>query len=718
MYKFIIKGVVQGVGFRPYIFNACKNAKLKGYVQNTGDGVVVEVDDKEKFIDILKNIPPLARIDEYKIESTSNTYDDFTIKKSSGKGFAEIPPDLFLCEYCQRELRDKKNRRHNYYFITCTNCGPRFSISKKSPYDRDTITMNVFDMCQECKQEYSNPKDRRYHAQTTACHKCGPRLKLIVNGKKLNEKFELELIRKTVELIKKNNIVAIKGVGGFHLACNLKPKTIKKLREITGRKHKPFAILCKDIDMVERISHVSEKEKEVLLSVQRPIVILKKKLSLPEVSELDTIGIMLPYTSLHYLLFDFIDEPIIMTSSNISDHPITINNDEQIVDNLLTHSRIIENPIDDSLLKIIQNRTFLLRRSRGFVPRSIPINNSCNKQILALGAELSNTFCIYKNQKAILSQYMGTTSNSSTFNHYKKNIHKFLQFIDCKPDLILIDLHPDYNTSRYGEELSKSLQVPLIRVQHHKAHAYSVAVEHNIKDFVSIVCDGLGYGEDETIWGGEIFRNNKRVGHLEKQFQLGGDSATNYPGKMLFSILSKFLSYKECKKYLRDYFTEEQLHIMKKQLDEKFNCPLTTSCGRILDASSFLLGFCNERTYDGRPAMLLESNSTIPYELEPVIEGNILMTTPLFQFLVENINKDKKRLAATVQMYLAKGFFTIASQFKKPIVFSGGCAYNRIMSSFMIKNGVFVNEKVPSGDGGISFGQIAFYLANPGNNVP
>ncbi|MEK6946547.1 MAG: carbamoyltransferase HypF [Nanoarchaeota archaeon] len=717
MYKFIIKGVVQGVGFRPYIYNACIRAKLKGYILNAGDSVVVEVDNKELFVEILNKIPPLARIDSYEIGQTSNQYDDFTIKESAGQGFAEIPPDLFLCEDCQRELHDRKNRRYNYYFITCTNCGPRFSISKKSPYDRKTITMDVFDMCQECNHEYFNPKDRRYHAQTIACHKCGPRLKLIVNGKKIEESSEQDLIRKTAELIRNNNVIAIKGVGGFHLACNIRLESIEKLREITGRDTKPFAILCKDVDMAKRVAHISDREKKVLLSIQRPIVILRKKSPLYEVCELDTVGIMLPYTALHYLLFDFIDEPIVMTSSNISDEPITTSDNEQIVSNLLTHDRQIENPIDDSLVKVIEEKVFQLRRSRGFVPKSIQVHSSCKKQILALGAELSNAFSIYKDGKIIPSQYMGTTSNINTFTHYKKTMHKFLHYIDCKPDIILVDMHPEYNTSRYGEELSESLHVPLVRIQHHKAHAYSVAAEKDIKDFVGIVCDGLGYGEDGRIWGGEIFHNNKRVGHLEEQYQLGGDSAAIYPAKMLFSILSKFLSLEDCRKYLRDYFTEEQLHILKKQLDERFNCPLTTSSGRILDAASFLLGFCDERTYEGRPAMLLEANSTIPYAFDPIIENNILLTTPLFQYLVDNLDKDKRRLAATVQMYLAQGLYNIASKFGKPIVFSGGCAYNKIMSSFMIKRGVHTNEKVPSGDGGISFGQIGYYLANPRDNV-
>ncbi|RMF54548.1 carbamoyltransferase HypF [Candidatus Woesearchaeota archaeon] len=715
-YKFFIRGVVQGVGFRPFIYNACKKAGLKGYVQNTGEGVIVEVDDKEKLIRILKDAPKLARVDSFNVELTSNTYNDFSIRESKGEGFAEIPPDLYLCEDCYEELNNPSNRRYKYFFNTCTNCGPRFSITRKIPYDRETTTMNEFKMCRKCREEYTNPENRRYHAQTIACFDCGPRLRLFAHGKEVKKKAELDYIREAAELIKKGEIVAIKGIGGFHLACRISDDAVRNLRSINRRKHKPFAVMCRDTEMAERIAYVSEAEKRILESVQRPILILKKKKLLREVSELDTVGIMLPYTALHYLLFDFINEPIIMTSSNISDEPITRSDEEQFVKNVLTNDRVIENSIDDSLAKVIQNRVFLIRRSRGFVPASITIKfgekTRSKKQVLALGAEMNSAFCIYKNGRAILSQYLGTTSNQSAFENYKRTVEKFLRFTNTKPDLLICDLHPTYNTSLFGEFLSEKLKVPLVRVQHHKAHSYSAAAEHNLTDFVGIACDGLGFGEDNTIWGGEIFYKNKRIGHLEPQLQLGGDSAAVYPAKMLFSILSKFLTKEERDKHMKGKFSAKELEIMQKQLDEKFNCPLTTSCGRILDAASSLLGFCDKRTYEGRPAMMLEANSTKPYDLEPVIKGNVLMTTPIFEFLTSNIDKDKKRLAATVQQYLAEGLYEIASKKGKPIVFSGGCAYNRIMSSFMIRKGVYTNEKVPAGDGGISFGQVSYYLAN------
>jgi hydrogenase maturation protein HypF len=469
--------------------------------------------------------------------------------------------------------------------------------------------------------------------------------------------------------------------------------------------------MCRDIDMVKTIANPNAPQEEALLSPARPVVLVPKKKNMEQVTELDTVGIMLPYTALHYLLFDYLEEPIVMTSSNQSDEPITTTKEEQSAPYILDHSRVIANVADDSVVKIIAGHTFYIRRSRGFVPASIKVPTS-DQNILALGAEMQNTFCVYKKEgEAILSQHMGNTSNIATFEHYKDTIQKFLDFTTTTPDLLVADLHPSYNTAQYAELLSEQLHIPLLRVQHHKAHAYGVALEHGLTDFVAIVADGLGYGEDGTIWGGEIFHNDERVGHLEQHMQVGGDSAAQYPAKMLFSILRNFLSLEEATKYIQSYFTIPELALLDKQRANGFNSPLTSSCGRILDTASFLLGFCDERTYDGRPAMLLEANSFGQLKFAPVIENNILMTTPLFEFLIQNLDQDKKRLAATVQRYLAKGLYAIAKQYDKPITFSGGCAYNSIMSGYMLEQGVKVHKNIPSGDAGISFGQIAYVLS-------
>ncbi len=709
MYRILIKGVVQGVGFRPYIYNACVKAGLNGFVQNIGDGVVVEVDDKEKFLEILEGIPILSKIHALDIKDIKAKHKGFSIRESEGKGFAEVPPDLFLCKDCLKELRDNTDRRHNYFFITCTNCGPRFSMTEHSPYDRGTTTMSDFPMCEKCSKEYSEPADRRYHAQTIACHECGPKLTL-TSGKKKVSGTDDAPVKAAAELLKEGKVVSIKGVGGFHLATTLDADAVNELRKLTGRKHKPYAVMCRDLEMVRTIAEIDPEQEKLLKSYERPIVVLNKLDSgeFQEVSELDTIGIMLPYTALHYLLFDHIDSPIVMTSSNRSDEPISIEAKQQLSKHILDHSRRIENPVDDSVLKRIGGETLFLRRSRGYVPRSIPLEGT--GQFLALGAEMHNTFCVYKNGRAFMSQYMGTTSNATTFKHYKKMVQKMLEFTQVEPEKIIADLHPDYNTSRYAEELAKKLKVPLIRVQHHLAHAYSVAAEHELDEFAAIVCDGLGFGEDKTIWGGEVFSNNERIGHLEQHFQLGGDKATQSPARMLLSILSRFLNERELKEYMEPHFKEKELSILHKQLEEQFNSPLTSSTGRVFDAAAVLLGLCKERTYEGRPAMLLEAHSTEPYHLQPIIEDNVLMTTPLFEYLVKNLDLESGRLAATVQQYVAEGLLTIAKRAKKPIVFSGGCAYSRVMTNYLLEQGVLINKTVPAGDGGISFGQVAYAL--------
>jgi len=720
MYKIKINGIVQGVGFRPFIYRKCTGLKLSGYVKNTGAGVEVLVDDREKFLKILNEIPPLARIDDYTIEEVkiNKKFNDFKILVSSeSEGIAFVPPDGFLCDDCLRELKDKKNLRNDYFFITCTNCGPRYTIIERTPYDRDKTTMSDFEMCDFCKKEYTDPMNRRYHAQTVACKTCGPKLALYHNGKKIKGG-----IKETAELIKKGEIVAIKGIGGFHIACATRDCVVLRLRKIEKiRENKPFAVMVKNFEMLGKIADFNEIEKKLLTSKERPIVILKKlnKNSLASVSNLDTIGVMLPYTGLHYLLFDYLDEPVIMTSSNLPESPITTELREQFIPYILDNDRRIVNPLDDSVIKVIAKKKLFIRRSRGFVPGAIKIADvrGVNKQILALGAEMMNTFCIYREGNAILSGHIGNTRNMRTFEYSKKIINKFLNFTKTKPEVLISDLHPEYNTSKYARELSEKLNIPLIKVQHHKAHVYSAAAEHELDDFAGIACDGLGYGTDGKIWGGEVFHNNERIGSLEEHVMLGGDSSVKNPPKMLIGILMKFLDENEVKKIMikLKYYKNNEINLLHNQYKENFNCLKTTSMGRVLDAASALLGICDKRTYDGEPAMMLESSSGEPYYLKPVIKKEdrwVLKTTPVFEYLIENIDKDKERLAATVQYYIAKGLFEIAEKYKKPIVFSGGCAYNRLMTGYLVGKGVYLNEKVPAGDGGISFGQVAYFLRN------
>ncbi|CEG13677.1 putative carbamoyltransferase HypF (fragment) [groundwater metagenome] len=538
-------------------------------------------------------------------------------------------------------------------------------------------------------------------------------------------------IEETAKLIKKGNIVAIKGIGGFHIACLTSEKTVMTLRKFEkDRESKPFALIVRDIEMAKKFAVINETEENLLKSKARPIIILEKKdkTELNVVSNLDTIGIMLPYTALHFLLYDYIDEPLIMTSSNKPGLPITTDLHQQFANVILNHNRKILNPSDDSVLKVINNIPLFIRRSRGYVPEPVKIfrkdkNKYDNIEMLAFGAEMMNTFCIHKNGFAILSGYIGDTKNYEIYEYFKENLEKFLNFASLRPEILICDLHPFYNTSTYAEELCKNLNLKLIKVRHHLAHVYSVAGENELENFVGIACDGTGYGSDGKIWGGEIFdcgKEDKRIGSLEEQVMLGGDSAAIEPQKMLLGILCKFLSEREINVVMKKFYSTTEKDLLYKQYANKFNCAETTSCGRILDAASALLKFCIKRTYDGEPAMKLEANSgNEGYCLKPKIEYNtkeqryILKTTSLFEFLLENMDKDKGKLAYTVQEYIADGMFEIAKKFKtdkEEIVFIGGCAYNRIMTSFLTKNGVLVNQKVPAGDGGISFGQIYYAL--------
>jgi hydrogenase maturation protein HypF len=721
MYKIFVQGVVQGVGFRPYIYRKAKEHRLIGSVKNIGNGVEIIINDKD-FLDKLVDLPPLAKISHSTVKKIrgKKQFNDFSILTSTiSPGETELPADSYLCPDCVQELKDKKNRRYHYYFITCTNCGPRFTMIEDYPYDRPFTSMHQFKMCPQCKSEYIDPLNRRYHAQTIACKDCGPKLRLLQETQDISGESDIETIEKATNLITSGEIVSIKGVGGFHTTSLCDDENVLKIRKLFHRPHKPYAILAKDVQMVQSFAYISQKEIELLESPQRPIVVLKKKKkhTFQVASELDTIGVMLPYTALHYLLFEYLNEPLVMTSSNSPGDPISTT--EKIGKYFLTHERQIVNRCDDSVLKVIQNTPFFLRRSRGYTPLPVLLPIRCQDTV-AVGAELNNVICTTKKNKCYLSQYIGDTSQYETYNFLKETAISFIRLTRLKPRIIACDLHPSYNSTIFAQELAKKYHAKLKQIQHHKAHIASVAAEYDLTDYIGIAMDGLGYGEDGGLWGGEVFsvRNSTRfirVGHLEEQPQLGGDSAAIYPKKMLFGILSKLLDEKELLKL--HIFNKEESRVYLTMLQKNSNIPRTTGAGRILDAVSALLGFCEERTYDGRPAMILESRATTPLELEPIFSKKngrtILMTTPLFDFLLRNKER-KEKLAATAQMYLANGLYMIAEKAVKrkkiPFVFSGGVAYNRMISRFMLQHHVLVNREVPPGDGGICYGQA--YLAN------
>ena len=792
MYLITVKGIVQGVGFRPYIYRKAVELNEKGYVRNTGDGVEIVVENKD-FLKKLTDLPPLAEIhhahlrklkkEEIEALKKKMNLNKFTIIPSSKKrGAIFIPPDISVCEDCLRELEDRENRRYGYYFITCTNCGPRFSMIKdfRRAYDRPTTTMSSFPMCERCREEYTDPLNRRYHAQTIACPDCGPSLIYIEDGKEMGS--GKEAIELAVESLLNRNVVAVKGNGGYHLSCLVDMEAVRKLRALTGRPKKPYALMMKDLEMAKEYVEIGKEEERLLLNPRAPIVVLEKKEWLKkegevstvfsEVSELSSLGVMLPYTALHHLLLKKVNRPLVMTSANLPGNPMatTLEEIKKLCSNILEHQRVIANRVDDSVLRLC-GKIFLkdeksfplfLRRARGWTPSKLAFEKPIfkeylkreGKDLLALGAMKNNTISFLSQSGIYLSHYIGNSDNLLVFEYLKEVVKRFKEISNAKEKVLLCDLHPDFNTTLYAEELSDKSGMELIQVQHHLAHASSVALEHQLEEFTAIVCDGVGYGLDGKPWGGEVFKGKERLASLEEQPMIGGDRAAVECDRMLFGVLNRFLSQEEIKEMER--FDERYL-IWRRQLEDGVNVPYTTSTGRVLDALSSLLLLCHYNHYQGRGPMLLESqalnylklssNMSVNLaeeilereEMEPVIvfkERYILKTTPLFEFIyrkVMNLTEEKRhlswkerlskaekrekglrsKLAFLSHLYLAKGLFQMANKVgkgKMPILFSGGVAVNTIFSWYLSKKGVLFNKEVPPGDGGVSFGQIAYYL--------
>jgi len=777
-FLFKISGVVQGVGFRPFFYREARKKELKGYIKNTGVGVEVLADNKEVVLAILKNLPPLAKIEKLEIlEKNSEIFvesglefQDFKIlfseNKKSEEG-AQIPADTSICEDCVEELLNPKNRRYQYFFISCTNCGPRYSIAERIPFDRENTSLKDFILCKNCEKEYKDPENRRFHAQTTACSDCGPKLEFYKDG----EIQKVDPLLETIDLLKKNEILSIKGIGGFFLTCMATEKNIQKLRKTLNRPRKPLAIMVKNLEMAGRFCEISEKEKEVLLSKERAIVLLKKS---PLIKGLDgsdflsrnnRIGIMLPYTGIHHMLFEKINQPLIITSANMPGIPIPTKREAQNWKYILDYNREITNFSDDSIIKVIEENPLLIRRSRGFVPNTIKIpENFCNfkKDILAVGTEMKNTFCLKKGNQIIFSPHIGNTGNLENFENFKKTLEKFLKLTKAQPKIILCDKNPSFQISDFAKKYAQEKGLKLVEAQHHISHVFSVALEHNLENFIGISADGTGWGEDEKVWGGEVFRVNfqnkvrdlqkiepikpglrsniQRIGHLEYQKLVGGDIANKQPVRFLVGILEKFMDIEAIENILcrdtprRVRFKKENIKVFQKQAQQNFNCIETSSCGRILDAVSILLGFGEENFYEGYLAEMLESGTSTylqspplnPHRqgdlkdfLEPIIEKQngqyILKTTELFKFLIENLEKiPKEDLAQFSMLYLAKGLYEIARRGKAlsniPVVFSGGCAHSSIMTKYFLSKGIKINQNIPAGDGGISAGQIGYFL--------
>lgn len=748
-YHVHVEGIVQGVGFRPFVYRIAHEHGLRGFVKNLGDaGVEIVVEGHEEdiraFLHDLKNRAPLlARIEKIRIkEIPPQGFDRFYIEKSSdsgGEGDSVIPPDVSICEDCIRELFDPKDKRYLYPFIVCTNCGPRFTIISDLPYDRPNTTMRDFDMCDFCRSEYEDPLNRRYHAQPVCCPVCGPRYMLF-------DKEGVELsgdpIKKAAKLLDDGHILAIKGVGGIHIACDAtNENAVEELRKRILRPQQPFAIMARDLNTIESFAHVSEFEREELLSYRRPILALRKKepFPLPEdlAPGLHTIGVMLPYSGIHYLLFHYSKSPVyVMTSANYPGLPMVKENKKafkelkDLADYFLLHNRKILNRTDDSVIRFVDGKRAIIRRSRGFVP--LPMDIPFEYKGIAVGAELLNSFSIAKNGKVYPSQYMGNTSKLEVLEFMRETISHFKKILRVKDiELVIADLHPLYNTTKLAMELANEHDVEFLQVQHHYAHAATLMVENNIEEVIVITLDGVGYGVDGKTWGGEVlylsYEDIERLAHIDYYPLPGGDLASYYPLRALIGILSKVYALDEVKEIIEGHcpraieslkYGRVEFNVVLNQLSREINVGYASSTGRVLDAMSVLLNIAYRRTYEGEPAMKLESFALKgKNDLKFIVsaEGEEIKIEGLFTQALES-NANPADIAYSTHLALARAFGEIAVENArefgvKVIGVSGGVAYNELIVKTLRKivetnNLKFcTTQEIPRGDNGISVGQ-------------
>jgi hydrogenase maturation protein HypF len=748
--KLSVTGIVQGVGFRPFIYHIAVRNSLAGYVRNRGDAgveILLEGDDQsiERFMRALTaEKPPLAQIEAVKSTELSgkNQYQTFIIYKSSDEAELSgsiIPPDIAICNQCLAELRDPKNPRFEYFFITCTDCGPRFTIIERLPYDRENTTMREFPLCGFCQKEFDDPANRRFHAQTVACPTCGPKAYLTTNtGEPIQTKDPVGTAGK---LISEGNILAVKGYGGFHIASStMLEKPLLRLRRAKHRREKPFAIMTKSLGATKGFAEVGSKEQQLLSSPSRPIVLLNKSASYnlsPLVApHLHNVGVMLPYTGLHYMLFDRVaDAAFVMTSANPPNQPIVKDNEEALktlggtVDYFLFHNRKIAHRCDDSVIRVHGNRQVFLRRSRGYAPAPIRLKQKSKRCVVGLGGELNNTSCLLLDDKAFISQHIGDVENIETRNFLQEATSHLQRLTNCHAEAVACDLHPKFTTTILAKEMTETDGLSLVQVQHHHAHAAALMAEYGLDEIIAVTCDGYGYGTDGGAWGGEILlctresTNFKRLGHLEAQPLLGGDLASRYPLRVAAGMLGK------AGVTVEPWLMQNSAHLPHGEIEAKLILDQlkkgtgsieTTSCGRVLDAVSAVLGLCYVRSYEGEPAMKLESTALAgkdALKLKPVLSGDVLDTTYMLRAIFENIAKvPAVDLAYSAHAYLAKGLASIAAekalaQGVKNVGFSGGAACNQILAELMRETveaaglRFVVHEAVPAGDGGVSLGQ-------------
>jgi hydrogenase maturation protein HypF len=743
-----VTGVVQGVGFRPFVYQLAHTHGLTGWVVNTSAGVDIEVEGPPEALlhllgDLDTEAPPLARIESVTAtDHPPNGYRQFEILPSLAQEgeYQLISPDIATCHDCFQELVDPLDRRYRYPFTNCTNCGPRFTIIEDIPYDRPLTTMRDFVMCPQCQAEYNNPLDRRFHAQPNACPACGPQLTLVdADGNRITVDDE---IAAAVRFLKEGSILAIKGLGGLHLACDAtNEEVILRLRERKRRPAKPLAVMMSDVQEAATHCLVSREEERLLTSPQCPIVLLRWK-GYSTVSSLVApgnryLGVMLPYTPLHHVLIREMGRPLVMTSGNLSEEPIAVSNDEAlarlagIADYFVLHNREIYARCDDSVWMVEEERPQPLRRSRGYAPSPIHLPFKA-RQVLACGTELKNTFCATKDEYAFLSQHIGDLENWETLDHFESSIEVYKRLFRLDPEIVAYDMHPEYLASKYALSLdSPEHKVP---VQHHHAHIVSCLVDNGKQGpAIGVALDGTGYGPDGQIWGGEFlvadYRGFHRAGHLQEVPLPGGEATILRPYRMALSHLYSLCgdsAIDSATPFLGDIENLE-LEIIKEQIDKGINTPWTSSCGRLFDAVSALVGFHGKATYEGQAAIQLEmiahdgvASASYPFAIVERDGDRVIQLAEMWMAIVEDLlagvppEDVASRFHHTIARMIVDMCLAISAEAGlRRVALSGGCFQNRLLltDARQLLTGagfeVLTHRQVPCNDGGVSLGQAA-----------
>jgi hydrogenase maturation protein HypF len=754
-----VSGVVQGVGFRPFVYRLAYRYNLAGWVCNTSGNVAIEVQGQKTAIDgftcSLKNeAPPVSRIQKISISTIPVNSDiDFRILESKArKGeYQPVSADIATCHQCLREIFDPADRRYLYPFTNCTNCGPRFTIIEDIPYDRPLTTMKSFKMCEKCQAEYDTPLNRRFHAQPNACPVCGPRLQLMDNTEDTIDCGDV--LKKAAELIIEGNIIAVKGLGGFQLACDATNNdVVNLLRQRKKRPGKPFALMMSSIDEIKRHCMVSVKEAELLSSAQAPIVLLKRRSDNAEIAlniaeNNKYLGVMLPPTPLHHILMRYVKRPLVMTSGNLSEEPICKDNDEAltrlkgIADYFILHNRGIHSRYDDSVYLVEKGEARAVRRARGYAPSPIMLPFD-TKQILACGAEEKNTFCLTRDNHAFLSQHIGDMDNAETLEHFENTIALYEHLFRIKPEVVAYDLHPEYRATKYALRYASENNLQAVAVQHHHAHIASCMAENNVQTpVIGVAFDGTGYGADGNLWGGEFmvcdFNGFERMARLEYIPMPGGAAAIHKPYRMalgyIYTLTGKQASLDNLP--ILGNIPETDVNTIKKQLDLKLNCPLTSSAGRLFDAVSAIAGICGEAAYEAQAAIELEMsapddiNDIIKQDAYPFVIDNdsgisIIRLGDLITSVIKDVlNKTQTPVIAArfhktmADMIIETCRSVARTTGLKTVALSGGVFQNRLLLNLAIdgleKEGftVLSHKTVPCNDGGLALGQavIAHY---------